>query len=307
MSAIQEQAPAQSAEPAIRIAPVDVYRAGFYEQMTFPAYRQLLRSSPSQRLAIGLADGGKPAGLGLAGFAANGEVIVHSVYVAEYLRGRGYANALLAALEDAARQVQCTRLSAVWMAAQPFTDAVEHMLQEHGWEPPQLRMHVLQSNLESIDRARWLTRARLEPGYEIFPWIELTNTEREALIERQNANPIPQDVWPFSSSPDIEPHSSLGVRYAGEVVGWVVNHPYDETTVRFTCSYMRDELQGRGRLVAAYAESINRCRAAGITDAIWTIPVQFPRMVAFSRRHLVPYATKLTETRGSFKRLNPIG
>lgn len=97
------------------------------------------------------------------------------------------------------------------------------------------------------------------------------------------------------------------MRYRGEVVGWVVNHLFDATTVRFTCSYMRDDLQGRGRLVAAYAESINRCRAAGITEAIWTVPVQFPRMVAFSRRHLMPYTTSLTETRGSYKSLDVVG
>jgi hypothetical protein len=83
----------------------------------------------------------------------------------------------------------------------------------------------------------------------------------------------------------------------------VVNHPFGPGKVRFTCSYMRDELQGRGRLIAAYVESINRCRAAGITQAVWTVPMIFPRMVAFARRHLIPYATSHTETRGSEKNL----
>jgi hypothetical protein len=34
------------------------------------------------------------------------------------------------------------------------------------------------------------------------------------------------------------------VRWRGEVVGWVVNHRFDPKTLRFTCSYLRDELCG---------------------------------------------------------------
>ena len=74
-------------------------------------------------------------------------------------------------------------------------------------------------------------------------------------------------------------------------------------TVRFTASYLREEYQRLGGLIAVYAESINRCRPAGITDAIWTVPVEFPRMVAFARRALFPYATSIQETRGSRKPL----
>ena len=289
------------------IVPVDLFRARYYELLTFPAYRSLLRGAPSTRIAIGLMEEGKPAGLGLAEIIDSGEVAVRSIYVAAPLRRRGHGAALLAAVERCAREAGRAKLSAVWMSGLETSDAFEHMLDRQGWEPSHLRMHVLTSDLESIDKSRWLSRVKPEPGFEIFPWTELTAAEREALFARQARDPIAHDVWPFSSSAPIEPHSSVGVRHGGEVVGWVVNHPYDADTVRFTCSYMYGELQGRALLVAAYAESINRCRAAGITKAIWAIPVQFPRMIAFSRRHLVPYATSLTETRGSAKRLDGVG
>ena len=62
---------------------------------------------------------------------------------------------------------------------------------------------------------------------------------------------------------------------------------------------MRDDLQRLGGLIAVYAASINRFRAVGFTDGIWTVPVEFPRMVAFARRALFPYATAISETRGS--------
>lgn len=285
------------------ISPVDVFRAYLYAPMTFPMYRPLLLGDPARRLALGLTHADEPAGLGLVELEPNGDTRLRSLYVAEALRGRGLAAALLEALEAAGRAAGRAEITAVWMAGQPSTAAVERVLAKRGWEPPAPRMHVLRSNLESIDRARWMTRARLDPAFETFLWKDLTAAERAAVERRQETHPVSREVYPFNFSPAIEPHSSLGVRHQGEVVGWVVNHRYDEKTARFTCSYLRDELQGRGRLVAVYAESINRLRPIGFTDAIWTIPVEFPGMVAFMVRHLIPYATEVTETRGSRKAL----
>jgi GNAT superfamily N-acetyltransferase len=284
------------------IVPLDSYGARFYQDMTFPAYRPLLLGPQAERIALALTADGAPAGLALAE-KADLEAVVQSLYVLAPERRQGHATALLAALEDAAREAGCGKVSAIWMGDQPFTAAVERIVLKRNWEAPHVRMHVIHSDLQSIDRARWMTNVQLEPGYEIFPWTDLSTDERAALERWQAQHKIPEWVWPFASSAEVEPHSSLGVRYQGEVVGWVVNHPYDSGKVRFTCSYMREELQGRGRLIAAYVESINRCRAAGITQAVWTVPMLFPRMVAFARRHLIPYATSHTETRGSSKNL----
>lgn len=292
-----------TAGDAPHIAPVDAFRAGAYTGMTFPAYRALLAGRSPHRLALGLTAGNTPAGLGLGELLASGDVIVRSLYVAPALRSQGHATALLAALEGAAREAGSVKAIVVWMADQDFTPVVERVLAKRGWAPPARRSYVLNSNLASIDQAPWLTRARLEPDFETFLWTELTHSEREALERLQASRPLPPEVWPFAFSPAFEPHTSLGVRHEGAVVGWVVNHRYDENTIRFTCSYMREELQGRARLVAAYAESIERCRRAGYTQAVWSVPVPFARMVAFARRHLMPYATAVTETRGSYKRL----
>lgn len=169
--------------------------------MTFPAYRPLLRSQSSERVALGLTEDGTPIGLGLAEFVKDREAIVHSLYVIQKYRGRLHATALLAALENAAREAGKVKVSAVWMAGQVFTEAVERILAKSGWAPPELRMYVLKSDLKSIDRSRWLTRAKLEPGFETFLWTELTSAEHEALLERQRVQPIPDYVWPFASSP----------------------------------------------------------------------------------------------------------
>lgn len=285
-----------------QIAPVDAWRAHLYAPMTFPFYRALLFADPGRRLALGATLEGEPAGLGLVERGIEGRAHLRSLYVTDTLRGRGLATALLERLEEETRAAGDVELSAVWMAGQTSTPAVERVLAKRDWTPPALRMYVLRCDHPSIDRARWMTR-RLDAGVETFLWKDLTATEREALIRRQETQPVSREVFPFNFSPQFEPHTSLGVRWRGEVVGWVVNHRFDPKTLRFTCSYLRDELQGRGRLVAVYAEVINRMRPLGLSEAIWSVPVEFPRMVAFTRRHLMPYATSITETRGSRKSL----
>lgn len=288
----------------VDVVSVDAYRAPFYAPLTFPYYRPLLLPAPHpQVLARGLLRGDEPVGLGLVEIVPGHGAYVRSIYVAPGLRRRGLAAELLRRLEAATRARGESELRGVYMAGESNVEAIEALLARCGWDPPALRMYVLRSNLDSIDRARWMQRHRLGPEFEIFPWKDLTAAEREALLARQATHPVSREVFPFTFSPDIEPHTSVGVRRDGEVVGWVVNHRYDDHTVRFTASYLREEYQRLGGLIAVYAESINRCRPVGITDAIWTVPVEFPRMVAFARRALIPYATSIQETRGSRKRL----
>jgi hypothetical protein len=273
--------------------------------MTFPLYRPLLLLPhlAERRIALGATRDGEAVGLGLVELLPDGDANVRSVYVADAHRRQGLGTALLERLEAETAARGRRELTAVYMAGEPNVPAIERMLARRGWETPRLRMYVLRSNLESIDRAPWMHRHRLGPEFELFPWKDLTPAERDGMLRRQAEHPVSREVFPFTFSPDFEPHTSLGVRRAGEVVGWVVNHRYDERTLRFTASYMRDEFQKLGGLIAVYAESINRMRPTVMTDAIWTVPVEFPRMVAFARRALFPYTTSITETRGSRKRL----
>jgi ribosomal protein S18 acetylase RimI-like enzyme len=290
---------------AVEVVAVDGFRASDYAALTFPYYQRLLLSALDRprTIALGLSRDGEPVGLGLVELMPGYGASVRSLYVAPELRGRGWGTSLLARLEDETRAREYVELRAVYMAGEPNVPVLERILAKRWWDPSRLRMYVLRSNLESIDRARWMHRHRLGPDLAIFPWRDLTAADREALFRRQVEQPVSAEVFPFNFSPDFEPHTSLGVRHHGEVVGWVVNHRYDERTVRFTASYMREDLQKLGGLIAVYADSINRFRPAGYTDAIWTVPVEFPRMVAFARRALFPYATSISETRGSRKRL----
>lgn len=281
---------------------------GRYLAMTFPAYGELLlRDVKRERsLAITAELRGTPVGLALVEYPPGLDPTLASVYVAPRHRGRNLATRLLAAIERAGVARGWPRLRIKFGGRGASAPALRRVLAKRDWPEPELRSHLLRGMCAAILDAPWMHRRRPFPaGFEIFPWVALADHEREALCARRQATGWPPiDVFPFRFGEACEPQTSLGLRFAGEVVGWVVNHRIDEKTLRFSCSYLREDLQKLGRLVEAYACSIEKMEAAGFEVATMVIPVEFPRMVAFARRHLEPFAFATGEVFGSAKQLS---
>ena len=307
-------------------APIDVRFEGLtapvdprFFEMTFPAYRHFLSLERARRhledaklplvtpVALGAFAAGAPAGLALAEIGDAGSAEVLSVFVAPELRGRGLATALLRSLGDWLAKMGLERATCVYMSGEPSQPVVERVLAKAGWEPPQPRQLTLRFTLEQARRTEWYGKYPLEPGYTVFPWVELAADERAALEASQRATGwIKEDLEPWKHEGyAFEPVSSLGIRLHGAIVGWVLNHPMNERLVRFTCSFIRRDLGRRGKIVPAYSESIRRLsERTSFEECSLTVPLRHRGMSSFLVRRCAPYASFLGETRGSSKRLS---
>jgi GNAT superfamily N-acetyltransferase len=307
--------------------PVDVRFEGLaspvdsrFTGMTFPAYRHLLALEPARRhpgipgqplvqpIALGASVGPEPVALALAeipgGQTATAEVL--SLYVVPALRGRGLGTALLAAMERYLARMGAEHAEAVYTAGSSGEQAIERILGKAGWSAPEHRQIMMRFTLEGARRMDWYGRYPFDDGYEVFPWKNLTDAEREGLRASQQATGwIKSDLEPWKhDSCGFEPVSSIGIRLGGEIVGWVITHALDERTVRFTCSFIRRDLGRRGKIVPAYTEVIRRLsEGTGFTDATLTVPAQHRGMSNFILRRCAPHATFVGESRGSMKRL----
>lgn len=151
----------------------------------------------------------------------------------------------------------------------------------------------------------WIRRYKPEWGFELFRWADLDPEEIERLkASYQESGWIAEDLrpWHYDAS-TLEPGSSLGIRYRGEIVGWVINHRLDARTVRFTCSFLRRDLARFARILPAYSESVRRAHDAGFEQVVFTVPVHHREMVSFVRRRCLPNGAELSETRGASKAL----
>ncbi len=304
---------------AIDYTPLDSEVARRFDGMTFPAFRRLLDLEPTvlhpeegdqrriQPLAIGAWADGAPVGLALGALPGDqedaGELL--SLYVLPAARRQGIADRLVSRFEDAVRDAGLSRLQTVYTTGKPGAGIFEHLIAGRRWSPPVTRMLVVKFTVAEAMTTTWYQKYRRRSSFEFFPWKELPRDELRRLQDSQAATGwIAEDLvpWKFAHRA-CEPHSSIGVRLDGEIVGWVINHQTGPESVRFTCSYIRRDLARRGRIVPLYSESIRRLSETSLTRCTLTVPMHHREMVAFVKRRCAPWVSFVGETRGSEKDL----
>jgi len=210
-------------------------------------------------------------------------------------------------LEEVLADKGVSKVHAVYMTGKESIPAVERILSRCGWSSPSARTLTVRFTPEEAAKTPWFARLRLlESDYQIFPWKTLAQDERAEIRRSHQESPwIAPGLEPWHHDRyGFEPASSLGLRYKGEVVGWVLNHRLSSDTVRFTCSFVRKPLGRRGRIMPVFTESIQRARDAGFRQCTFVTPVQFKTMIAFIERRCAHWAGFVGETRGSTRSLS---
>jgi hypothetical protein len=254
-------------------------------------------------VAVGATLEGYPAGLAYGEKTADGIGNVRCVFVRAPHRCRGLATALLESIENQFRALGCAEARISWITGKPTTSALERVLAKRVWSEPVMLQLICKTDERVLEwratKMEWL----FEP-FELFSWIDITSKDRETILRTQaETHWIPDDLVPFQYEKDFEPLNSLGIRYHGEPVGWMITHRVAPDTIRYTCSFIRADLQGRFRIAPIYREAILRQTRAGVPNAIFLVPAYHKAMIAFVRRHWGGKFADLTESRQSSKSL----
>ena len=307
----------------LRIHPLEPSMADELEAMTFPRFRHLLLMFPAPRfpgdgdrrnvIATGMVArvGAQPVGLALAATPqdAPAEAELLSLFVDPEWRGRGVATALLAALESQLVARGTVRIEGTYMTGKPAIQALERVLEKRGWEKPSIRTVSVKFTPEEARKTPWYRRTLLPRGGEIFAWRDATPEELARLQQGHDASPwIAEGLEPWAhAQAGFDPASSVGLRYKGEIVGWVINHRIWKETIRFTCSFMRPDLARRAAILPLYVAAIERAAEAGYQYCTFITPVRYKEMVDFVVNHCARWIGYVGETRGVGKDLRPGG
>ncbi len=289
------------------------------EPMTFPAYRHLLRLSPTPRhpeqgdtttiqpLAFAAWVDGQAVGMAVA------EVPTRSTGLAELLslfvhaahRRQGIAGGLVEAVEREVALRGFDTVQAVYTTGKPEIDAVERVFSRRGWHAPIPRTVTVRFSPAQALATPWFGRLKFpRDDYEIIAWTDVRQDEREALMQEQREQQwIPSGLEPWRHDQQgFDEVSSVGLRYQGRLAGWVINHRVTADTVRFTCSWMRNDMRGLARILPLYTESLRRLLDSGAcTTCMFITPVAYTGMVEFVRRRCAKWGSFFGETKGSFK------
>ncbi|MEH1770625.1 MAG: GNAT family N-acetyltransferase [Nostoc sp.] len=280
--------------------------AFLYGSLTYPLYRSRLQTLTIEgnTIAIGASVSDKPVGLVLAEILGDGSAKLLSIFVEQNYRCLGIGAALLNTLEEELTLRDCTNLEIVYTLAKSTTLALERLLQKCNWPSAKPRMLICKTTTDDMINAPWMKLSRLPAAYEIFPWMEITPQERVALKKQQEEKHwMASDAIPFDYEQDLEPINSIGLRYKGEVVGWLITHRTAPDTIRYTCSYVRPDIQRMGRIIPLYIRATQLQMEAGISRGTWTVSLMHTSMIAFVKKHMGPYLISLEQSMGSSKSL----
>lgn len=280
-----------------------------FATMTFPHFRPHLShlSAAGRFLALGAYWDGKPVGLALVLSPQNGSAELLSLFIAPDLRRRGIASALLAKSKEVLAARGASVLAAVWMTGTPGAVAFEALLRRQGWDSPQPRMIIYRADIESLSTADWVHAfATLPAGHAIVSWADLRPNQLATLRQAVRFDGwIPPDLEPFSfagmgiDGAPAEPRFNLACTAWDEVVGWNFAHHIEAETARFSCTFVRPDLQNQLLLLALWREAFMRIADSPYRQVSWAVAVHRMAMVQFLDHYLLPYARSRQETRGS--------
>lgn len=292
---------------------LNVFEIVPYQGMTYPFFyprlRMLGRQDQSPILAVGAQFEGEPVGLALAEIGTEGEpAALLSIFTAVPHRRKGIATKLIDHVECELYRRRCKELKIIYEKGRLNTEPVEGLLQRCQFPPARVRALICRCNGDKLKEAPWLKKSLLPAVFEIFLWKDLSAREKQSIQDRQkNHLWYPEMLSPFKDEPIIEPLNSLGLRYKGEVVGWQINHRIAKDTIRYTCMFVREDLQPYGLAFPLMIESIKRHVESEVgqiaSKATFVVPWEAQGMIQFVKSRMAPYIDEVNESVETTKRL----
>jgi GNAT superfamily N-acetyltransferase len=290
-----------------------------YEDLTFPYYHRMLQELAPDTgiLALGVRTGIEPVGLVLATYtkekqAEKKEAEIYSLFIKPEHRHQGLGTNALKKLEAELRQRGCSRIGLTYTENQ-HTEKLKSLLVKCGWTEPlntAILVYACAEKVRTAPKGHLIERAaefksKLGAKYEIFPWTELKESEREAIKQRMKTDSLWSRFNPFIGENVTDKVSSYGVRYSGQVIGWTISHNMAPNQTTFATMFITPECPLRPRIaLPLMAQAINSCFESGCPKATFRTETSNTPMLKFIERWLTPYIETKRHTWSSQKILD---
>ncbi len=297
----------------LEIHPLHADEGILFTGLTYNRYKHLVKYEKENRqgfYSIGAWINSTPAGLALCEQISPERTELRSIFVLPENREQGVGTSLLANAENEAVKRGCRIFDALFQDQGLDAEVMPRLLAGSGYSSPTFTALICRSlNQGKILTAPFLKKSLLPPSCELFFWKDISNQERAFIKNKQKQTPwYPELLSPFSNEQEIEYLNSLGLRYRGEIAGWVITHRISAKTIRYTTSFVREDLQQYGFAAPLLIEAIKihlaSPESATATDASFIIPAQFSGMITFAKKRMLPYMEETAKLYHCSKELN---
>lgn len=266
-------------------------------------YRSLLAKDPAhyfvsneqeQVFCLGAHFNGQPVGIVISTKYQRGEIAqLIYMYVRRNYRRFGVGSLLLKHMEKKLKENLCTNYSVNFVRDIQGSHVIENFFSKHQFEFVRTDMYVYQIPLEEhILSLPWMKNVQLPSPFSIFPWIELTEKEREHIKAGRNEW-YPDTLNPLRHEDEMNEETSLGLRYNNEIVGWLITRPSTRDRLEYATLFTKDQFQQRGRGIALILKAleIHLKKRPNDRHLYFRVATSNQRMLAFVKKRIEPFVS----------------
>ena len=245
--------------------------------------------------AIGAAIFKKPVGMVLALVnQPSYRGTIESLYVVNNYRDQGIGTTLMRMIEEQLAQKGCKELQLNYRKPDDVEDdVIERIIRKGGWEKPKdVNTLFKLKDWQKVLDASW-ANVRMPSSCQVFRWCDLGNEDMRRLKEDEKRVSNEEEYFSPFVEADFDSDSSLGLRYNGQVIGWMITRRLSQDVIAFSNLYVKKDFQGRifGPLILA--ESIRIAHDNKIPKAIFVVRNANKRMLGLSNRHLKKFSYEI--------------
>lgn len=164
----------------------------------------------------------------------------------------------------------------------------------HGdWKGPILYFTLYHFQVQEF-HPPWFERDHpFSKEYSLFPWDELTPHEKETIEHHLSQGRFLRTMDPFEH--EAEPLNSFGLRYRGEVVGWIITHRVNAETIAYSKLFVDLEHRHKGEVIKLLIKSIKAQQNSPVPYALFKVNhlKTGKRWREFIEKRLTPFARSI--------------
>lgn len=280
-------------------------------------------------IAIGAGVFSRPVGLGVLHVSRQDAATVGyiaSLFVEPEQRRKGIGSALLAALEEEARERGCGEVHITYPAPGEQELPLDSFLTHHEWDPAttdrilfkvRWKARVPGGDGESVELDRYFSAEsswirephRMPVGMRLVPWQELSEADVARVFRLRETDPRYRHALITKGLP-VDPLASVALVAGEEVTGWVLERRLSTDTAVWDHLWVRRDMLRLGHVgigQALLAESLKRCYEGGIAAGYFATDPANSHMLRFVRRNLAHIVHATSELRVRRKSLHVDG
>lgn len=269
------------------------------EKYTFPNIRKQIQSIDIKNpiLAVSVRKNNDIIGLCIAEFDLGQSYSeIFSFYIDPEYRNKGIGQELLNKTEQILSQKGYEEMRTYFWSSWESHEATRHMLKAQNWSEPEKLMHVFRTDIERVSNIPWRKNVILPEGYEIVPWSWISPDEKKEIKDEQEFMPFyHESLSPFYHEEKIAFHNSLGLKFKGRVIGWLLTYWNSPTNLEYNNLFIRKEFR-TGIKIPLEMIRIASMRQVeqGVPDILWSVGEENSLLEHYLDKKFGDYSDKAT-------------